>query len=224
VGAIWIALGGNAAFLLVVAFLGKGLVSQWLEKDLQRFKDQLASDSARELEGLKSQLSLTANSELERLRGDLALAASEHSIMLSRLQERRAQVIGDLYSKIAVATRLTSSFVSPMQWIGEPSQMNKATEVRNALTAAQSAFEENRIWLTDSCAKCVDALVAELRSAYNQLAVWLKHEKGLSDRAEDQKTNAWMQSWEAVSSTKVPAARAALEAEMRLLLDPKRAN
>jgi hypothetical protein len=196
--AIWIALGGNAAFLLVVAFLGKGLVSQWLEKDLQRCKDQLASDSARELEGLKSRLSLTANSELERLKSELALVASEHSIMLSRLQERRAQVIGDLYSKIAIATRLTSSFVSPMQWVWEQSQMNRAAEARDALTTAQNAFEENRIWLTESCAKCVDALVTELRGAYNQLAVWVKHEKGLTDQVEERKTKSWMDSWEAV--------------------------
>jgi hypothetical protein len=219
---VWIALGGNAAFLLVVAFLGKKLVSQWLEKDLKRFQDQLATDSSREIEALKSELSLTASSQLERLKGELALAASEHSIMLSRLQERRAQVIGDIYSKIAIAIRLTSSFVSPMQWVWEVSQMEKATEVRNALTAAQVTFEENRIWLTESCAKSVDILVAELRSAYNQLAVWLKHEKGLTDQAEERKTKAWMDSWEAVSSVKVPPALQALEAEMRLLLDPKR--
>jgi hypothetical protein len=205
--AIWIALGGNAAFLLVVAFLGKSLVSQWLEKDLQRFKDKLASDSTREIEALK---------------GDLALAASEHSILLSRLQERRAQVIGEIYSKIAIAIRLTSSFVAPMQFVWEANHFDKATETRNALTAAQGAFEENRIWLTESCAKSVDALVTELRSAYNQLAVWLKHEKGLSDQAEEQKTRSWMQSWEAVSSGKVPTALQALEAEMRSLLEPKR--
>jgi hypothetical protein len=102
--------------------------------------------------------------------------------------------------------------------------MEKATQVRDALTVAQDAFEENRIWLTESCAKSVDALVTELRSAYNQLAVWLKHEKGLTDEAEEQKARAWMRSWEAVSAAKVPPARQALEAEMRLLLDPQRSR
>jgi hypothetical protein len=116
--AIWIALGGNVAFLAVVGYLGKSLISQWLEKDLQRFKDQLAAGSTHEIEALKSRLSLTANSELERLKSELALAATEHSIMLSRLQERRAQVIGDLYSTPKSRSQSASRVPSPRRCNG----------------------------------------------------------------------------------------------------------
>lgn len=220
--AIWISLGGNAAFLVVVAFLGRKLLTLWLDKDFERFKDRVSSDSARALERTKAELQLAGNTEIERLKNDLALVAAEHSILLTRLQDRRADVIGDLYAKIAVAIRLTSSFVSPMQLVGEPSQTDKAVTARNAILAAQEKFDETQIWLTESCAKSVDELMIALRYAYNHFAVYLPYldKPGATDQALERQHNAWIHSWESVSQTTVPAARRALETEMRSLLLP----
>ena len=43
---ILLALGGNAALLLVLGFLARSLGSQLLAKDLEKFKAQLASASS----------------------------------------------------------------------------------------------------------------------------------------------------------------------------------
>ena len=83
---VWIALGGNAAFLLVAAFLGRKVITHWLDRDLETFKQALVD--ARAL-------------EIEKTRGALQIATNEHSILLSKLQERRADVIGEIYDHIA---------------------------------------------------------------------------------------------------------------------------
>jgi hypothetical protein len=43
--AVWIALGRNATFLLVAVFLGKEILTQWLDQDLERFKTSLDKDT-----------------------------------------------------------------------------------------------------------------------------------------------------------------------------------
>src|ERR1700685_3417467 len=93
---VWIALGGNAAFLLLVAYLGRKLVAQWFDKDLEAFKQAIADASAL---------------ELEKARGALEIATNEHSILLSKLQDRRANVVGDIYEHIAAGIEALESYL-----------------------------------------------------------------------------------------------------------------
>src|SRR5215831_17435376 len=151
----WLRLLGNAGFLAILAYLGRELISRWMEKDLARYKDRLASGSAQEVERMRAQLQATASMELERLKSELANIASERQILLARLQDRRASVIGDLYASLAKAIRLTSSFVAPFQAAGEPDQKTKANLARDALMHAHESFDDTRIWLTESCANSV---------------------------------------------------------------------
>ena len=150
--AVWIALGGNAMFLVVVAFLGRKLVTHWLDKDLNRFRDQLQS---------------AASQELETLKGRLQIAANEHSILLTKLQERRAEVIGELYSKVSKGVRELASYVRPLQLSGEQNLVEKAAAARASLSGAYSLFEDKQIWLTAECAKRVDDFLEDLRKKFN---------------------------------------------------------
>src|SRR5580658_2945735 len=92
---VLVSVGGNAMLLLAVAFLGKSLIGNFLAKDLEKFK------------------------------GDLQLAAVEHQIRFSRLHDKRATVLADLYKLLVVAAWETESFVSPVQWAGEPDKQAK---------------------------------------------------------------------------------------------------
>ena len=77
---VLMAVGGNAALLAVLGWLGKSFLSQLLAKDLDKFKSQLQMESA---------------SAAERLKHDLQLAASEHSTQFAKLHEKRADVIAE---------------------------------------------------------------------------------------------------------------------------------
>jgi hypothetical protein len=109
--AVWIALGGNAAFLVVVALFGKKIVTHWLDKDLNRFKQQIQQ---------------ACTLEVEKLRGALAIASSEHAILLTHLQSRRANVIDELYKRLAVAIATSGSLFSLFEFAGENSKDAKS--------------------------------------------------------------------------------------------------
>lgn len=69
-----VAFGGNAAVLLVLGFLGRSLMSSVLAKDIEKFK------------------------------ADLHVAAIEHEVRFSKLHEKRAEVLAELYKLLVAAT------------------------------------------------------------------------------------------------------------------------
>ena len=68
--------GGNAVLLVMLAFFSRSLMDTLLAKNVEQFKNDLAS---------ASQIAI------ERLRADLRLTAIEHEVRFSRLHEKRAE-------------------------------------------------------------------------------------------------------------------------------------
>jgi hypothetical protein len=118
----------NAALLLVIAFLGRSLVGNFLTKDIEKFK------------------------------GDLQVAAIEHQIRFSKLHEKRAQVLADLYKLLVVATWETESFASPMEFSGEPDKGQKFRQALEAITAYFRFFDQHRIYLPEELCTSLQAL------------------------------------------------------------------
>lgn len=82
---ILLAFGGNAILLTVLGFLARSLLSQYLAKDLKQFETSLTQ---------RTQLAS------EELKHRLGMAAHEHHVRFSKLHERQAQVIEDVYARI----------------------------------------------------------------------------------------------------------------------------
>ncbi len=68
-----VALGGNATLLLVLGFLGRSVMSTVLTKDIEKFKAALHQ------------------------------AGIEHQVRFSKLHERRAEVLAEVYKLLAEA-------------------------------------------------------------------------------------------------------------------------
>lgn len=82
---IILALGSNVILLTVLGFLARSLFSQYLAKDLKQFETNLTQ---------RTQLAA------EELRHQLGMAAHEHHVRFSKLHERQAQIIEDVYARI----------------------------------------------------------------------------------------------------------------------------
>jgi hypothetical protein len=203
---VWIALGGNAAFLLVVAFLGRKVITHWLDRDLETFKQALVDASAL---------------EIEKTRGALQIATNEHSILLSKLQERRADVIGEIYDHIASGIEALESYVRPLQLIGEANRDAKASLARGALIASLHVFDRKQIWLTAECAELVGQFMEELRKTFNRYDIFRQAALDGDDAARREENREWMIAWDRITKD-VVVARRGLEAEMRKLLEPVR--
>jgi hypothetical protein len=202
--AVWFALGGNVVFLAVVAFLGKGLITHWLDKDIGRFKQQLQHDAA---------------TEIERLRGSLQIAATEHSILLSRLQDRRADVIDTLYALLAKAISATASLLAVFEPAGALSKDEKSKLAYEANVAVRDYCDQKRVWLPAECCEQVDALLEQLRKLYMDFE-WDRRQQARGDRTDP---NKWHEAFVAINEKLVPPVRKALERELRSLLEPPRA-
>jgi len=206
--AIWIALGGNAEFLVVVAFLGRKLIAHWLDKDLDSFKQRIAQ---------------AGSLELEKTRAALQIATNEHSIILAKLQEKRAEVVGDIYDHIASGVQALESYLRPLQLVGEANRDAKAALARGSLIAALEFYDRKQIWLTVECARVAGKFMEELRETFNTYDIFRQSAVGGDEKAKREENKQWMAAWDRITK-EVAETRRELELEMRKLIDPASAD
>jgi hypothetical protein len=172
----------DSVLILAVAWLAKSITTHRLSKDVERF------------------------------RADLTIEAHRDNAVFSRLHERRAEVIAELYAALVAAEAAVRHYLNPM---GAPTPPAGQTLTDVALTAMwhlQGTAESKQIWFTPDTAAKVDAIVAALRQAWNMGASGQRYEHPNESTVKMIET-AWNTVFE-----KVPALRAALESEFRDLL------
>lgn len=197
------AFGGSATLIVVLGYFGKTLLEKLIERDTKRFETDIQAK---------------ADLAIEHLKGQLQIHAIEHQVRFSGMHEKRAEVIAELYGLLVRAFWEAESFVSPMQWAGEPDIKVKHVTARNSLVELYRYFDKNRIYLPEPLCTSLEQLIRDVRSNVIQFGVWVEYEAGsLPDHAARQKQEAWEKSWEGIKST-IPPARAQLENEFRVLL------
>lgn len=117
---VLLALGGNITLLAVLGVLGKSLLEKLIVRDTMRFETELQAKANSAIEHLKTELQSKASSAIEHLKADLQIRTIEHQERFSRLHEKRATVIAELYGYLVEALWEAESFLSPMEWAGEP--------------------------------------------------------------------------------------------------------
>ncbi len=194
-------LGGTALALAAVGWLVRSVIVHLLSKDIESFKEQLRAQSA---------------VQLERLRHELRLVAAEHEKRTQLLQERRAQTIAELYSKLMHFLAAAESFASFMEWSGEPSKREKAKLLDGRAGEFHEYFLCNRIYFSEDVCEKVETLFREVQGSSVRFSVWLAQgEKG--EAVATQVNEAWEEAWKAMKD-KVPPLLKAIEAEFRELL------
>ncbi len=147
---VLLALGGNATLLIVLGFLSRSLLQTWLAKDLKKFESDLQHKGSSELERLRQELKSQADVSIEQMRSRLQQVVIEHQIRFSRLHEKRAGVIEQLYRRAynleLSATRYTSTLG---RGSGEDDGQEMYRRVRTELLAFDDYRERHRIYLSD---------------------------------------------------------------------------
>ena len=182
---LFMGLGGSAGVLLGLWYLGRTLISSVLAKDLEKFK------------------------------ADLQQAGIEHQILFSKLHEKRATVIAELYKLLVEAFWHVSEFTSQTQF-GDPDRKQQYVDALNSVAAYFRFFDQHRIWLPTKLCVPLENFARQLRAPTIRLGVYLQiphpTEKTLQEQSE-----VWDKAWEAVSSD-IPELQSAIEAEFRTLL------
>lgn len=200
---IILAFGGNAALLAVLGLLAKSFLDKIIVRDTTQFQCDLKAKS---------------DVAIENLKNELQLRAVEHQVRFSRLHEKRAVVIAELYGHLVEALWEAESFLSPMEWAGEPNKKEKHQQAMNKLVELYRYFDKHRIYLPPEVCTSLETLVKSVRSQVIKFGVWVGYEEyQLTDGSQKKKHDAWDSGWDAIKN-EVPVARASLEAEFRSLL------
>ena len=175
----------------IIAFIVRSIIKQLLDKDLENYKTKI-------------------NAQAEKIR-------FEHQVRFSKLHERRAEVIAELYGKLVEANHAAGSLASPAEYKGEPSKKEKAQTAYQAIQSFYKYFSERRIYLSkDLCAK-IESLYLEFMKLTNQLAFFFQ-DREFSNKMEIEKLNVWRESWNKISEGDIKEALEALADEFRKIL------
>lgn len=200
---VLLAIGGNTAILAVLAFVAKSLFEKILARDTKRFESELKAASDAEIEHLKNQLQLRS---------------IEHQVRFSRLHERRAETIAKLYELLVEALWAAESFLSPAEWVGEPSKREKHVTAMNKLVDTFRYFDQHKIYFDEELCESLEKLLRETRRLVIEFGVWVGFdEHSLTDQSAKQKQEAWLANWQAIQKD-IPEARRQLEHKFREIL------
>jgi hypothetical protein len=200
---ILLALGGNAALLAVLGIAGKSLLDKLILRDTKQFENDLQAKS---------------DAAIERLKNELQVRTIEHQVRFSRLHEKRASVIAELNGYLVEALWEAESFLSPMEWAGEPNKKEKHQQAINKLVELYRYFDKHRIYLPHEVCTSLEAIVQNVRLHVTKFGIWVRYENHqLTDDSHAKKNDAWDSGWTAIRN-EVPVARKILENEFRALL------
>ena len=200
---ILLALSGNAALLAVLGLLGKSLLDKLIIRDTKQFESDLKAKS---------------DAAIEHLKNELQLRTIEHQVRFSRLHEKRAAVIAELYGHLVEALWEAESFLSLAEWAGEPNKKEKHKTAINRLVDLYRFFDKHRIYLPVELCTSLEKLVMEVRSHVINFGVYVGFDEAtLNDHTHKEKQKAWHSGWDAIKN-QIPLARQDLENEFRALL------
>jgi hypothetical protein len=154
--------------------------------------------------------------DIEKFKADLHAAAVEHQVRFSKLHQKRVEVLAQLYKLLVEANWQAATFVSPMQWAGDPNKKTQYATAVKAIAEYFRFFDKHRIWRPARLCDPLEAFAKQLRSPTIHLGVYvgIEHptENTLKERGE-----VWAKAWESVERD-IPKLRTAIEAEFRELL------
>lgn len=155
------------------------------------------------------------DSKTERLRADLESAAFERQIRYSKLHEKRAEVVEEVYSRLARTHRDFESMASPLEFAGAPSKEQKMKLAAESANSFQMYFEEHRIFLEAHLCADLHGFSRKLSEAF---AAFRRSQDSQADAFyRAQGVDKWDEAWKVVTD-EISRLRDAIEDSFRGLL------
>lgn len=184
-----------------VAWLIKTAITHKLSADADMFKIRIKAD---------------ADIEIERLRSSLQIVAIEHQVRFTKLHEKRAEIIAELYEKLVDLHRHGEFFVVTRENNPDPAKEEEFRKMQKELAEFWRFYERHQIYLPSEICAALEELQHEIRGN-----VWAA---GIFGRIHNPNEHVLQQSQDAFTKgyaafeEKIPAARKALENEFRRML------
>lgn len=195
------AFGGSAAAIVVLGWLARSLIVHTLKRDLETHKLEL-----------KAELDATYRRAIAELEAVLRISERQ----LSKLHERRFEVLESLYKKMAAVFQDAATFLSPLEFEGGPSKDDFRKKLVESLGDFLQFYRQNKIFFSRETVAKIDALVESIRKPALSFSVYLTASKE-GDLPKGKMVDEWIKAAEDFSKLGTPALDA-VEEEFRSLL------
>src|SRR6266571_633038 len=191
----------GSLLLVAAAWLIKTVLTHKLTRDADAFRTQLKFD---------------ADMEIERLKNSLHMIAVEHQVRFSRLHEKRAEVIAELYKRLVDVHWHGRIFVITSEANPTPEQAEQFEKITQEVYELSLFIEQHRIYLPDSVCMLLDEFVGIVRGNVYVAGIFGRIEYP-TEQTIQQSRDAFTKGYEEFEK-EIPEARRALEIEFRKIL------
>lgn len=158
----------------------------WLSKTWlsERIKNQIKSEYDQKLETHKAELKRDSDILIERTRSKLSISAKENELKFARLQERRAEVIAEVYAKIHKLYFLFGACIlmfSRGDAAGNNSRLDAATAARSDL---YQYYSVRIIFLPQKTAENLQKLDEEITMTLGKFARRVNNTEQWNDKTD----------------------------------------
>jgi hypothetical protein len=168
-------------------------------------------------EEFKAQLKVDADAATERLRNSLQMIALEHQVRFSKLHEKRAEVIEQVYQQLVEAEKGYGRFVLVDGYATDPQKQREAYQKAQSSMYETSLFiEKHRIYLPAGVCESLKAFLDIMWENVHSVGVYGSISRPTAQTLQESHA-AFTKGHEALTK-EIPSARAALESEFRRML------
>ena len=197
----------------VAGLLTAGLI--WLTKSVisERLKNAIRSEYEQKLETHKAQLKSTSDVAIESLKSQLSVIAAQGNFKFTKLHERRAEAIAEIYALLAEFHVALADYTKVLEVTGGTPRTERREIAVKAHGAFIALYRKKKIFLPKSAATKIDDLNKQLMSIYHQFLFGVD----MAHMANGDFAQKWIGLDEKMSSIISPAL-AELERDFRVLL------
>ncbi len=176
----------SGVWLFVVAFLGKSLIANWLSKDIEKYKGQVSAQN------------------------------NERQIILSRVNEKRAEAILKIYLGIVEYSAQAKQFVYQAEHVEESQRELLLDSLSNSSSRFRSVYSQNHLYLDNATCNNIQSVFREVQLPAHRFIYALGAFQGES-LTEEQFREEWEKAFVSFAD-KIPPILENLEGQFRNLL------
>ena len=191
----------------------KSQIKSEYDHRLESHKAQLKAEYDEKLETHKAQLKANADTQIEKLKSELSVAAARRQALFSNLDERRAEVIAEVYASLKDAVIAIADYTKAFEPAGGPSRDDRRKTAVEAANAFAKLYEHKKVFLPEAAANRVDAFNVELKQAFIQFAYGID----LMSAPDSERSKKWVEITQKVESLS-KVAIGELERDFRAIL------
>jgi hypothetical protein len=148
----------------------RGEIKSEYDRELESLKARLKSEYDEKLETHKAQLKAQGEVEIEKLKSELNIAASQRNVRFSNLQERRAEVIAEVYKSLRRLLSAIADYVKMFEAQGGTPRSERARKVVDAANEFGELYAGKQIFIPKSAADKLDQIYQDIKYRYLQFS------------------------------------------------------